>query len=108
MRKIAETYDPVTGIREDFHHDEVDKKVTIYREQDVSGILKANKEALTHSGRVKNKETGGMRHVARIPLIVIEQWKEEGFDWFHSTKEEKRAKLNDPDNKFLRVCDGRL
>ena len=105
--KKSEGFDPATGFREEFHFDEGTGQSTVYREQDVEGVIQANKAALNaapRSGGGKN----GMRHVARIPLVVIEKWKTEGFDWFKATKAEKRAKLNDPDNKFLRVHPGRL
>jgi len=107
--KKSTSFDPRTGFREEFHFDEQTNKATIYREQDVEGQLKANREAYnSHGKRSGGGECGGARHVARIPLVVIERWKTEGFDWFNSTTKEKRAKLNDPDNRFLRVYPGRL
>ena len=50
-----------------------------------------------------------MWKVASIPTIVIEQWKKEGIDLFKDEDWPKvRAKLNDPDFKFLRTSPGRV
>jgi hypothetical protein len=51
---------------------------------------------------------GGAHHVARIPFTIVEKWRKEGFDWFKSTDKERRARLNDPDNRYLLVRPGRL
>lgn len=50
-----------------------------------------------------------MWKVASIPNIVVEQWKKEGVDVFKDEDWEKvRAKLNDPDFKWLRTSPGRV
>lgn len=50
-----------------------------------------------------------MWKVASIPTIIIEQWKKEGIDLFKDEDWPKvRAKLNDPDFKFLRTSPGRV
>jgi hypothetical protein len=51
-------------------------------------------------GRLKD-----MRHVAEIPMSVVEQAMREG--WFNDRAKWK-AFLNDPDNKGLRVQGGRV
>lgn len=50
-----------------------------------------------------------MWKVASIPNIVVEQWKKEGIDLFNDEDWPKvRAKLNDPDYKWLRTSPGRV
>lgn len=114
MKLIRSDYDKATGITEEFWYQEGNAgkpgKVTIRRLQDVEGQLDFNKQAYnSHSGIGYADSKGGAHHVARIPLIVIERWKTEtGFDWFNSTDKERRAKLNDPDNRFFLVRPGKL
>tara|TARA_R110000744_G_C19370310_1_gene562420 strand:+ start:6951 stop:7289 length:339 start_codon:yes stop_codon:yes gene_type:complete len=110
MKLINSEYDSFTGITEEFWYDDLTNKVTIRRLQDVQEQLDFNKQCYNnHSGIGYQDSEGGAHHVARIPLVVIERWKtEEGFDWFNSTDKERRAKLNDPDNRFLLVRPGKL
>lgn len=110
MRLTATEFDPATGITEEFWFDEATGKVTINRIQDVEDQLAFNRAAYaSHNGKPNYaNEKGGAHHVARIPLIVIEQWKEKGFDWFQSTDAERRKVLNDPANRHLLVRPGRL
>lgn len=46
-----------------------------------------------------------MKHVARVPVTVVERAMREG--WFHDQKAWDRF-LNDPDNRDFRVWEGRL
>lgn len=109
IKLIKSDYDPATGFTEEFWYDDVLNRVTIRRLQDIEDQLDFNKQCYnSHSGKGYSDSQGGAHHVARIPLVVIEKWRTEGFDWFNSTDKERRAKLNDPDNKFLLVRPGRL
>ena len=50
-----------------------------------------------------------MWKVASIPTIVIEQWKKEGIDlWKDEDWPKVRAKLNDPEYKWLRTSPGKV
>jgi len=50
-----------------------------------------------------------MWKVASIPNIVVEQWRKEGIDLFKDEDWPKvRAKLNDPEYKWLRTSPGRV
>ena len=50
-----------------------------------------------------------MLHVASLPIELIEKWKNEtGFDWYTATEKERKAKLNDSDNKAFRVYEGKI
>lgn len=105
MKLIAKDYDPVTGITEEFWHDELNKKITIRRLQDVEDQLSANVQSFNNSERAYGQSP--MHHVARIPLALLEKWlREEGFDWFNSTDAERRKRIND--NPKLKVRQGRL
>ena len=47
-----------------------DDKIVVSRSQDVTSILDFNREKQIDGHNVKS----GMRHVAGIPFIVLEQW----------------------------------
>src|SRR3990167_5829843 len=81
----------------------------VTRTQDVEKILDMNKadqnDPMFNNGFT---ESGDMKHVARIPLVVFEQWaKKYGItkaDMYGPKGTEIiRKELNDPDNKFLRT-----
>jgi hypothetical protein len=109
MKLIKTDYDPLTKITEEFWFDDLTNKVTIRRLQDVEGQLDLNKQNYNnHTSKGYADSVGGAHKVATIPLVIIEKWKTEGFDWFQSTDKQRRAKLNDPDNRFLLVRPGKL
>lgn len=109
MRLTATEFDPATGIRENFYFDDATGKVHIQRVQDVEHNLARNRaEFNAHSKASYGDSKGGAHLVARIPLVVIEKWKEQGFDWFNSTDKERRAMLNKPEHRQLLVRPGRL
>ena len=110
MKKIASEYDQFTGITEETWYDEQTHMLTLKRFQDVDHILAMNKVQYNeHPDKATfNDVKNGFFKSAEIPLMVIEQWKQEGFDWYKSTAAEKRAKLNDGDYKKLRTRPGRL
>lgn len=99
-------YDPVTGIKETYH--KTDKGFAIETTQDVQRVLDHNKRALNEdSGHYR----GANHHpVAAIPYVVLQKWRTElGSDPL--AKHNRKwliAKLNDPDNKFLRLKGGKL
>lgn len=95
------------GVIETVHQDS-SGRLTIARKQDVSRILDANKAQSNDApGRFKDEM---LNHVARIPMVVYEQWlKELPKDADEATKKRHiRAKLNDPDTAFLRTRKGRI
>lgn len=81
----------------------------VKREQDVSAILDRNKTDQNDSDfRNGFTPSGDMKHVARIPVVVLEQWWKDagrpaGGVYGKEMTEIIRKNLNDPDNKFLRT-----
>lgn len=109
MKLLKRDYDQFTGITEESWYDEQTGRLTLRRLQDVEHTINMNKVMKNMHGPNANysDSNGGAHHVARIPFMVVEKWlREEGFDWFHSTDKERRAKLND--NKDLLVRPGKL
>lgn len=89
-----------------------DGKVTIYREQDVEAIIKANKAALNAAPTWRPYSGGSrLRFVADIPVTVVEQWMKEGINMLSPDPDMQRAwrrKLDDYTNRDLRTFPGRL
>lgn len=85
--------------------------------QDVTKIIEANK-AKQNDSQFNNglTDSGDMKHVASVPLIVWEKWwrdecKRTGVNInIYGPEMDKVAKrqLNDPDNKFLRTGLGEI
>lgn len=53
----------------------------------------------------EHAERGDLKHVARVPVTIVEQAMREG--WYHDTEAWRRW-ANDPDNKAFRVWKGRV
>lgn len=83
--------------------------LNVKRTQDVSGILDFNKACQNDPDFLNGfTPSGDMKHVARIPVLVLEQWWKEagrpaGGVLGKAMNEIIQKKLNDPDNKFLRT-----
>lgn len=105
---VARDYDPLTGITEEFYHNSEEGTITIRRLQDVESQLSENKEMFNNHNRASYSDSKGQHLVARIPIVIVEKWKEQGFDWYKSTDKERRAWLDKPENAFLKVRPGKL
>lgn len=76
--------------------------------QDCTPILDANKEVQNHASGWNADRS--MRHVARIPFIIMEKWRNElGVDYWNPDHQDKvDALLNDPDWRWLRTGAGNI
>lgn len=98
--------DPIVAQRVNWH--EEGDSVVIDTKQDVESIMELNKDQFNQSDGTFG---GDMKHVARIPLVVMEDLirrnilKKGG-----GVKDEKRFKawLNDRDNRVWRTHPGRI
>lgn len=94
-----------SGIHRMFYNDNntiIEKAVC-----DVTPVLTVNKEMQNTAGYGTTKDKS-MRHVASIPLIVLEQWiREYGVNPLDPQHDKLLKRLlNDPDNLFLRTTNG--
>jgi len=95
-------YDPATGVRTWFSSSDEDGGTWKFRrEQDVSPILDANKEAQTDSWDKRSE----MWHAAHIPTLVMYEWAtKHGVEmWNPEHKDGVKRLLNDPEYRYLRV-----
>ena len=96
------------GVITQYHYDADGDRLTLNRVQDVEPILKFNKMLQNDKSLTRGKD---LRRVAKIPMVVIEQWMKEGINLFSNDPEMKKkvkARLNDPNYQFLRTDLSRL
>lgn len=93
-------------------HDE-DNQLIVKTEQDVEPILNENK-ALQN---MEQNKKANFRKAASIPMVIWDAWMKEfkqkhGKEYAHCDRQTRerfiKAKLNDPDNAFLRTWQGTL
>lgn len=108
MRLIRRERNLTQGGIEEFWYDDVLGRVVIKKVADVQGITDMAKEMHNQHSRPNYSDSEGQHLVARIPLIVIDMWKEQGFDWFNTTDKERRAWLDKPENEVFKTRPGKL
>lgn len=98
-------------LHEEMTWDPSEEIMVVRSSQDVDAILDHNKERENYgiSGDGYNADRS-MRYVAEIPLILVEKWlREEGLNVYRDDHWERlRAKLNDPEYRYLRTSGGRV
>ncbi len=102
-------HDPLTGMTEYFHYDEVDGSYVIETRQNVSSLIALNKASYNDSE--KSTRYGEWAHIAETPNTVMMQLAEQGIVTPAGRildHKKYRAWLNDPDNRFFRVRTGRV
>jgi hypothetical protein len=101
-------FDQENGIKSEYEYDSLQDKFLIKKTQDVEPILKFNKMLQNNESLTRGKD---LRRVAKIPMVVIDQWLKDGIDIFSQDPEMKRKvkqRLNDPNYRFLRTDLSRL
>ena len=95
-----------SGISETLHFDDSEETFCLLRSEDVEPVLDANKRAQADGDGFS--PTRELRHVARIPPLVVEIWnKTWGVDVLKPANAALlRRLLRDRDNQFLRVSEG--
>ena len=91
-------------------HPQPDGTFLIEHEQDVEASLDHNKAIANEDDRGWSASRE-LRRVAHVPNIIIVKWLQEGLDIFDPDPEMQkrfRAKLNDPDWRWLRMAPGKI
>lgn len=97
---------PMFGILRIWHYDDETDQVTIETRQgahDVYNQLIDQNNALRNQTSRKTPYRDGLHHVARVPLVILEELMRKGI-----AKDKKAMKkwLNDPDNRVFRTREG--
>lgn len=107
------SYDPETKRKVEAF--EIEDKLVVRKtvpHDEINKYLEANKEAQNAVPQKQYKSLLRKKNIwkaASIPLVVVEQWKKEGIDIFNDNDWPKiKAKLNDPDFKWLRTSPGKI
>ena len=106
MERLLDS-DPLTGESVVFDFDPVTNKMTLTHRQEssiVDSILDANKRMANDVEKTRKGIKDDLVHYARIPNLVIMQWKaEKGVDLFNKGHRRKVFQLlNDPDFRYLK------
>lgn len=107
MKRLLD-YDPLTGVTQYFLYDPVTGEWGVESVQDVESILEVNKKLQNEEGYTRHGIKNDFWHVAQIPVVVQEKWlREEGIDIYNKDHWPKvKAKLNDPDYRYLKTTRG--
>lgn len=100
-------FNPDAGL-ETWWHEDGEGNWLIENVQNAAPILDLNKEAQNHCN--PSNPAGDMRMVARIPLIVIQKWRNDfGIDYWNPDHQGAvDALLNSSDWKWLRTDTGQI
>ena len=98
--------DPITGITEYFHFDDMTKEIHIESVQDVEPLLDLNRSMANDEDYTKQGIKNGTWHYASIPTIVQLKWLNEygSKDWPMKPGNEKLLfrLLNNPEWRYLK------
>jgi hypothetical protein len=98
-----------TGLTQHIAYDALEDKTVVRTSQNVEGILERNKRLQNEEAYKKEGIKRNFQQVADIPLVVYQQWLKEGIDVLNPDHWPKvKAKLQDPENQFLRTTLGRI
>ncbi len=93
-------FDPLTGLKTFFRHDEAEDTTIIRYEQDVEPILDANAEDRNHADR---RMGDGLVHVARVPAAIQMEWfVKHGVKMWDRNDRGRVNQLLDGDYKYLK------
>jgi hypothetical protein len=95
-----------SGVAEWMRYNHHDNTMEVRSAQRVDSIIEANKAQYAQMDE-RTRWRDGMNHVASIPLVVIEQYKQRGIDLMKDQKELRKF-LADPDNKYFRTRPGKV
>lgn len=95
---------PLTGMTITFEYSHDTNQVTIGHHQDPTAVIEDNKWALLDLDTHKRQSKKDWSHYAKIPEVVILEWKaKHGVDFFDPNHWKKVMKLlNDPQYKYLK------
>lgn len=86
-------------------------RIVIERSQDLEPFIEAAKVSQAETPYWRPFAGRDIAHVAEIPNIIVEKWRQEGFNIFDPSPEvqrELRRRLDDPDNKWMKLLDVKL
>ncbi len=93
---------PESGTKRLFHWNDADDTFAIETQQDVTPLIEGNKALFNDT---PNDNKGDLHRVASLPLNLYFDLKKRGI---LDDPKKFRAWLNDPENRFFRVKEGRV
>lgn len=84
-----------------------DDKLIIKTYQDVQPILERNKKLQSADEYKRQGIKNDYQHVASIPLVLVHEWMKQGINiWDKADWPKIKAKLQEPENRYLRTTLG--
>ena len=114
---VRQIYDQWGGVVRTIHFDDAASPWHTSAWQDCERVLDFNKALINegHNGFTLSRD---MRHVAKVPSVIYEDWQKEfcrreNLRFFGNRDRARwqkflKSKLNDRDHKFLRTVEGQL
>ena len=87
--------------------DPAEEVLHIIQHQDVEPILDLNKKEYASHRRGERRKSETMNLVARIPVNVVDIYRQRGIDLLNDRKALRKF-LNDPDNRYFRTRPGKV
>lgn len=97
-------HNPISGMTITFEFDHANDQFTIGHHQDTTNVLEENKYQLLDLEAHRAQAKSGWAHYAKIPEIVVMEWKQKyGVDFYNPNHWKKcMALLNDPEYAYLK------
>lgn len=109
MKTIHTEFDPLTGLRQEVQTDGRHMREVTHSSANTT------QATLDHLSRLRNDEAyakqgikEGWHHAATIPMEVVLQWRNEGFDVFTAHPNEIMKRLRQREYELLRATSGRI
>jgi len=106
MKRLLD-YDPLTGVKEIFHHDDKTGEWAIETQQDVTAQLEAAKDMRNDPDISNNGIKNGRWHYAHIPNLVMNMMiNEDGVNPLDPNNATKVGQLIDTKYEYLKLTSG--
>ena len=98
-------YDPVTGITQWYHYDDITGDIGLETQQDVTSVIEGTKGVFNQADE-RDPWKGDVHKVASIPMVIYNELAK----ITNNFKDQRvvRKWLNDPDNRVFRTRPGRV
>lgn len=97
--------DPVTKVTKRVHYDPIEEQMVVGTEQDVTGVVEANKRSYNSFDHSSARHAANGDMVASIPSVIWADLVAQGIAY---DEDRLRKWLDDPDNRVFRTRPGKL
>lgn len=107
MKKLFD-YNPLTGLKQVFHHDPVTEESVIETTQDVEPYLEIAKAARNNEAYSDDGIKAGWWHLAYLPdSIILKMYNEDGVNVYDRNDWPKLSQLLEDKYSYFKMTDGK-